>query len=368
MKIGILTSSRADFGIYQPLLAELKHQNVDIHIIAFGMHMMGMYGNTINQIKKGNYGTVHELAGLTDDDSPMGINQSYAHIIESFSRFWNKNSFDKVIALGDRFEMNAAVQSTIPFEIYVCHIHGGETTLGATDNIYRHQITLAASLHFAASAIFATKINSLKPENSNSTYNVGALSLDNLLDSPIPSWHTVTKEFSIPNVPFVLITVHPETVGLENNNQNIKQFIGAVTQILSDIHLIITMPNADSYGKMYREAFIKLKTKHPENVSIIETFGKLNYFSAMKNAKYLLGNTSSGIIEAASFGKYVINVGDRQKGRLRSKNVIDASFNKKEILAAISKIEKTPVFNGGNLYKQDNTAKKIVEKLLNEKL
>lgn len=368
MKIGILTSSRADFGIYQPLLIELNKQNVDLHIIAFGMHVMNQYGNTIQQIFEGQYGTVHSLVGLLPDDSPFGINQSYANVINCFSEFWNDHTFDKVIALGDRFEMSAAVQSTIPFEIKVCHIHGGEVTLGATDNIYRHQITLASTIHFVASEVFAQKVKMLKPENANTTFNVGALSLDNLQNLKLPSWETVLKCFEIPNLPFVLITIHPETVGLDANKAHLEEFVSTVKELIKHYHLVITMPNADASGLIYREAFFKLKKDYPSHISIIETFGKLNYFSAMKNAEFLLGNTSSGIIEAASFGKYVVNIGNRQKGRLRSQNIFDTSFSSVEIMAAVTQIRENPNFKGINVYQQNNTAKKIVEKLLDEKL
>ncbi len=368
MRIGVLTSSRADFGIYQPLLSELKKRNVDLHILAFGMHVMDQYGKTVNQIKEGNYGHMHELSSLLKDDSAIGINQSYANVISSFGEFWKEHSFDRVIALGDRFEMSAAVQSTIPFEITVCHIHGGEETLGATDNIYRHQITLAATMHFAAAEVFSDKIKSLKPEDASKTFNVGALSLDNLNSLELPAWKVVCEKFKIPSKPFILITVHPETVGLENNKTHITEFINAAKQLMHKWHLVITMPNADASGLLYRNAFIALKKEFPNQVSIIETFGKLNYFSAMKNAHFLLGNTSSGIIEAASFGKFVINIGDRQKGRLRSENVFDINYNSQAIIESASEINTQPIFEGINVYHKQNTAVAIAEKLLDEKL
>ena len=152
MKIGVLTSSRADYGIYLPLLNELKTDSFfELEIIAFGTHLSNEHGLTVKDIEKDRYNTIHKISSLIEDDSPKGIAISYANTVLKFSKFWNENHFDLVLCLGDRFEMSAAVQASIPFNVKLAHIHGGETTLGAIDNIYRHQITLASNLHFVSS-------------------------------------------------------------------------------------------------------------------------------------------------------------------------------------------------------------------------
>ena len=143
IKIGVLTSSRADYGIYKPLLEKLSRDNrFNLIIIAFGMHLQKHHGFTISEIRRDNFGAIHTVLGMPDKDSPIEISKGYGALIINFSEYWSLNKFDHVFALGDRFEMSAAVQAGIPFEVNFSHIHGGETTLGAIDNIYRHQIKL----------------------------------------------------------------------------------------------------------------------------------------------------------------------------------------------------------------------------------
>ena len=176
MKIGVLTSSRADYGIYLPLLNELKKDIFfDLEIIAFGTHLSERHGLTLSDIIKDGYDTIHEITSLVEDDSEKGIVISYGNTVLEFSNFWSTQKFDLVFCLGDRFEMSAAVQASIPFGVKLAHIHGGETTLGAIDNIYRHQISLASKYHFVSTNDNMQKVEQLIG-SSNLIYDVGSLS------------------------------------------------------------------------------------------------------------------------------------------------------------------------------------------------
>ena len=180
MKIGVLTSSRADYGIYLPLLKKIKQDNFfELEIIAFGTHVSKSHGFTLNEIEKENYSKIHCIASLIAIDDEQGIATSYALTALKFADFWQHNKFDVVLCLGDRFEMSAAVQAGIPFNVKFAHLHGGETTLGAIDNIYRHQITLASNLHFTAGELFSERLTELIGHNKN-VYTVGSLSLDGI--------------------------------------------------------------------------------------------------------------------------------------------------------------------------------------------
>lgn len=361
MRIGVLTSSRADYGIYKKLLSKLsKDDRFELVIIAFGMHLIEEHGYTIEIIKNDNFGTIHKVEGMPINDSEMEIARGYGNLIVNFSEYWDKNKFDYVFALGDRFEMSAAVQATIPFNIKIAHLHGGETTLGAIDNIYRHQITLASKIHFVSSDLFSKKVEDIIGVKEN-VYNVGSLSIDGLEDLSLPSWKSVMKEFDIPFESFILVTFHPETIDLEKNKEYCEVIYKTLEEISINKYIVITMANADTMGSLYREISKKLKEKYPTRFSLIESFGKENYFSAMKASSFLLGNTSSGIIEAASFGKFVINVGARQLGRLQSGNTINVNFDKKQILKGIEEIEKDLLFKKPNKYYKKNTAKNIME-------
>lgn len=365
IKIGILTSSRADYGIYQPLLKKMAaNQNIDLHILAFGMHLQSKFGLTIKEIVKDNFGTTHKIEGMPVGDSLLDIATGYGKVVEAFAQFWSAHKFDVILALGDRFEMSAAVQASIPFEVKIAHLHGGETTLGATDNIYRHQITLASDIHFVAADAFKARVAQLKDSEEN-IYNVGALSLDGLEKLALPTWEDVREKFNIPNKPFVLVTVHPETISSANNKQFAAEMKHAFAQLCKDIHLVITMTNADAMGSFYREEILNVKEENPNQITLVESFGKLNYFAAMVACQYMLGNTSSGIIEAASFKKYVVNIGDRQKGRLQSNNLLNVPFEAKEILEASKLALEKGEYQGNNRYSKQNSANQIIQVLEN---
>tara|TARA_B100000780_G_scaffold176835_1_gene123961 strand:- start:242 stop:1348 length:1107 start_codon:yes stop_codon:yes gene_type:complete len=365
LKIGILTSSRADYGIYLPLLSKLKNDNFfNLEIIAFGTHLSKNHGFTINDIEKDGYDTVHKITSLINDDSQKGIVISYANTIIEFSEFWNIHKYDLVFCLGDRFEVNAAVQASIPFGVKLAHLHGGETTIGAIDNTYRHQITLSSHMHFVASSLFFDRVKEITGK-TDTIYNVGALSLDGVKDLALPHWSDVRKTFNIPEKQFILITFHPQTINPDKNQVHIEIISEVLSELSEKYHLVISLANADTNGSFYRESSRKLKIKHPNEITLIENFGKYNYFAAMKSSKILLGNTSSAILEAASFGKYAINVGDRQLGRLRSNNILDVPYNKTLIINAVNKIINKGLYKGVNKYYKSNTALNIL-KILKE--
>lgn len=360
MKIGVLTSSRADYGIYFPLLEEIKHDSYfDLQIIAFGTHLSKGHGYTISEIVNDGYKTIHQITSLISDDSEDSIASSYGLTILKFSQFWKENNFDLVLCLGDRFEMSAAVQAGIVFRVNFVHIHGGETTLGAIDNVYRHQITLASKIHLAATKVFSKKIAQLIG-TSNSVYTVGSLSLDNIKNFEPLEKKTFFKKFKIPTNEFVLVTFHSETVNIENNELFSSEMNKALEEILKKMTVVITMPNADTMGSIYRTKINILKLAYPDRLICIENFGKKNYFSAMYYSSFLLGNTSSGILEAATFEKYVVNVGDRQKGRLQSKNILNAKFEFSDIMKSVDMALSLKVFKGINLYYQKDSVKKVI--------
>ena len=360
-KVGILTSSRSDYGIYKSLLSLFSNDDrIDLNLIVFGMHLQKQHGETIKEIISDNYfDNIYKVYGMPFDDSKLDISKGYGNLVKSFSEFWNKNSFDIVFALGDRFEMSAAVQAALPYELKIAHIHGGEVSLGSIDNIYRNQISFASKTHFTSTLEASKRLKKTLLEKKH-IYNVGSLSIDKLNLDRLPNWQKVCLNYNIPNKPYVLITFHPETVAADKNLNYVKILFKTLIKLSKLVHLVITQANADNLGKLYINMSLKLKKENSKNISIIDSFGKSNYFSAIKNSEFLLGNTSSGIIEAASFGKFVINVGQRQEGRTRSKNTIDVSFNEEEILENSKILLHKNQFKGKNKYEMKNTTKKIL--------
>lgn len=366
MKIGVLTSSRADYGIYLPLLQKMQLDPFfELEIIAFGTHLSKFHGYTLYEIQKGGFKVLHTISSLISNDDEQAIATAYGLTALKFADFWASHTFDSVLCLGDRFEMNAAVQAGIPFGVKFAHLHGGETTLGAIDNIYRHQITLAACLHFVATEMFKSKVIELTGNNKN-IFNVGSLSLDNIDHFEAVDESIFYNQFKIPKANFALVTFQPETVASKDNLIYVHEMKIALSEIALDLNLVITMPNADTLGTSYRQVKTELKATYPNKIVLIENFGKKNYFSAMKYAQFLIGNTSSGIIEAASFGKYVVNVGERQKGREQSNNILECPFNAKAIIKNVKKAVSFGNFFGQNVYYKPNVADNIISILKKE--
>ncbi|WP_295127392.1 UDP-N-acetylglucosamine 2-epimerase [uncultured Chitinophaga sp.] len=366
MRVGILTSSRADFGIYLPLLKELRrHADVRTELIVFGTHLSHCHGYTAQHILDEGFSIDHRIESMLLGDTEEALSTGIGLTVTKFASFWQQHGkrFDWVLCLGDRFEMFAAVAAGIPFNIRFAHIHGGETTLGAIDNTFRHAITHASKMHFTATEAFLDKVKQLV-EPPYHIFNVGALSLDNLGEIPLHTNEEILQKWDIDlSKPTVLVTFHPETVKPEINDKYGRELVDALLE-LSQYQFVITMPNADTAGNRLRALFTS-SFKDSAHVRLVENFGTRGYFTMMARSRFLLGNTSSGIIEAASFDKYVLNLGDRQRGRLCGKNVINIPVSKTAILEAVTNIEKLPAYNDGNIYWNGGAAVHIVEQLIN---
>ena len=363
MRIGVLTSSRADFGIYLPLIKVLnKDTFFKVSLIVFGTHLSKKHGYTLNEILKNDLEPQHVFEPVLFGDSPTDIAKTITATFNQFDNFWSNTykNFDLVLCLGDRYEMFAAVISGIPFGIKFGHIHGGETTLGAIDNIYRHAISLSSHIHFTAADEFSERVCSLIEINKN-IYTVGYLSLDKIDQEVCLSEKEFFEKWNVNlKFPSILVTVHPETVAFQEVEKHSKEILNVLKKLSNSFQIIITMPNADTNGTVIRN-MINQNLKGYNNVFIFESLGKQNYFAVMKYCSFLLGNTSSGIIEAASFNKFVINIGDRQKGRLVSDNVLHSSFNSDEILEKVNYIRENQFFyTGTNKYFQLNVANSII--------
>jgi GDP/UDP-N,N'-diacetylbacillosamine 2-epimerase (hydrolysing) len=366
MRIGILTSSRADYGIYRPLLKGLQEDGAfETEIIAFGTHLSPYHGYTARMIEQDGFQVRHRINSLLINDDENAVATAVALTSLKFADFWKHYDryYDVVFCLGDRYEMFGAVTAGIPYNIPFAHLHGGETTLGAFDNIYRHAISLASRYHFVATEAYKERLVGILGTDKD-IYVVGSLSLDNLRNFKTTSIEAFKQQWHIDlSQPSVLITVHPETVNTKSNNEYLHETVKALETLAGPYQLVITMPNADTQGSVYREGFQKLKTSCPERVMLVENFGTQGYFSCMQHAVFMLGNTSSGIIEGASFKKYVINLGDRQKGRLTGENVLHTPFNADAILAAVADIERRPPYSGENIYDKGGAVDLIIQSL-----
>lgn len=365
MRVGVLTSSRADYGIYLPLLRKLHaDERFNLSLIAFGTHLKQQFGFTLSQIQADGFSVPFTIDNLLDGDDVLTITRSYAKTVELFAEFWqsNKHHFDIVLCLGDRFEMAAAVNAGVPFGIKFAHFHAGETTLGAIDNVYRHQISLASELHFVSVEAFAERVHQLINRKDTTTV-IGSLSLLNVNDIPFLSDDAFLEKWGIDlKLPSILVTVHPETVHFEKNATFAQEIKQSLQTLSTNYQIIVTLPNADTNGSVFRNMFYELKSEI-QGIHLIENFGTQSYFTCMKKVSFLLGNTSSGIIEAASFGKYVLNIGDRQKGRFAPENVIHVPFDTTKIVEEAMQL-KNKRFEGENPYFNKNAIELTLNTLL----
>lgn len=358
MNITVLTSSRADYSIYLPLLRALEKDTFfSLNIIAFGTHLSKEYGNTIEQIINDGFKVTEGIETMASGDQPVNISTAIGDIVQKFSKVWQKLNTDIIISLGDRYEMFAACLAAVPFGHKIAHIHGGETTLGAIDEIFRNSITQMSQFHFVTTDIYAQKVASLKGSSAN-VFNVGALSIDNLKSLQLLSIQEFKDQFNIDlSIPTILVTFHPETVEYKKNEIFINELLTALGEV-KEYQIVITMPNADTMGLMIRkeiEAFLN-KTSHAIG---IESFGTIGYLTCMKYCSFLLGNTSSGFVEGTFFPKYVINLGNRQEGRIITDNIENCVIEKKEIMKAIEGFKTRKLPKAIDEYGDGNTAIKI---------
>jgi GDP/UDP-N,N'-diacetylbacillosamine 2-epimerase (hydrolysing) len=366
VRIGVLTSSRADFGVYLPLLKAFKKDTeICFEIIAFGTHLSNFHGYTINEIEKNDFEIKYKISSLISDDTENAIATSAALTSLKFADFWtnHKDEFDVVLCLGDRFEMFSAVVAGIPFGIKFAHFYGGDYSQGAIDNVYRDSLTHCSDIHFTSTQECADRVKQMV-KNFVSIDVIGILSIEELENMNLLSLDDFFEKWNINiRLPTILGTFHPETIHPENNIQYSKIVFETLAIIQKSFQLVITMPNADTNGIIFRKMFEKLKLDFSKRVHLIENFGLQSYFSCMKHSKLMIGNSSSGISEAASFNKYFISIGNRQKGRRLGPNVISVPFDKKMIVNAIMKTMQLGEYFGENIYKKNEALKLISYRL-----
>jgi GDP/UDP-N,N'-diacetylbacillosamine 2-epimerase (hydrolysing) len=359
MKVALLTSSRADYGIYLPLIKALDNENCfELDIICFGTHLSVLHGETYKQILKDGFSIAYRIETIPIDDSPLAISESIGKTINNFANLWNNTKYDLIIALGDRYEMFAACASSITFGIPIAHIHGGEITLGAIDDVFRNSITQMAQLHYTTTETYKQRVISMKGTDIG-VYNVGALSLDNLNSLKLLSIEEIKKLYDIDfKLPTILITFHPETVEFNKNEEYINELIDAL-DLINGYQFVITMPNSDTMGNLIRKELIKFVNRN-QNAIARESFGPIGYLSCMKHCIMMLGNTSSGFVEASYFPKYVINIGERQLGRIQTPNIISCRINKNEIISAVNAYDESILTNIRDFYGDGKASMKII--------
>jgi len=359
--VAVLTTSRADFSIYQPVLRALEaHPDIAPSLIVTGMHMSKAFGYTFDEVKRSGWPIAGSFECLAEGDSAKDIGLSMGQATEGMARALDYIDADLLIVLGDRFEMAAAALAAVPRGLPICHLHGGEETEGAMDNVLRHMLTKISHLHCCATELAASRIYQMG-EPAERVIISGAPALDNIATVPRLSRAELSQQFGIPESgEFALITYHPVTLDLGATDTEIEALFTVIKE--TGLACVFTAANADTAGRALNAKIEKFAAE-TKGQMLIGHMGAKGYYSAMEHALMMIGNSSSGILEAASFGLPVINIGDRQKGREVSPNLIQSSGTPQNLKAALQQARDT-TFKALceqriNVYGDGNAAEKI---------
>ena len=336
-KICVVTGSRADYGCLRWMMQEIKDDpELTLQIIATSMHLSSTFGFTYKEIEADGFTIDFKVETLGESDTPVGIAQSMGQGLIECAKAFNKLQPDLIVVLGDRFEIFAAAAAALIARIPVAHLHGGETTVGAFDEAFRHSITKMSQLHFVAAQNYKDRVIQLG-ENPSNVFLVGGLGIDNIKKLKLLSKEELEAaiEFKL-GKKSLIVTFHPVTLEDETAEQQIKELLDALSR-LKDTALVLTLPNADTGSRILitmLEDFVKKNT----NAKVFTSLGQLRYLSCIAHVDGVVGNSSSGLAEVPSFKKGTINIGDRQLGRLQASSVINCAPKKQDILNAIERL------------------------------
>ena len=363
-KICVVTGTRAEYGLLYWLLKEIEaDKELQLQVIVTGMHLSPEFGLTYKEIEK-EFKINKKIEMLLSSDTSVGISKSMGLAQISFAESYDELKPDIVIVLGDRYEIFSATSAAMIAKIPIAHLHGGEATEGLIDEPIRHSITKMSHLHFTATNEYKNRVIQLG-ENPSRVFNVGGMGIENIKRLKLLSKDEFEKsiEFKL-NIKNILVTFHPVTLENSTAKEQFKELLDAIDE-LEDTNIIFTKANSDTDGRVINQMIDEYVTKNSHKSIVFTSLGQLRYLSALQYVDAVVGNSSSGLAEAPSFKIGTINIGDRQKGRIKASSVIDCEPNKDSILKSFEKLYskefqetlKTTI----NPYGNGCASKKIVE-------
>jgi GDP/UDP-N,N'-diacetylbacillosamine 2-epimerase (hydrolysing) len=363
-KVCVITGSRAEYGLLRWVMQGIKDNNhLELQIIVTGMHLSDRYGNTYREIESDGFSIDCKLDTLAEHDTPEGISKSIANGVSGFATAFKSLSPDLILVLGDRYETFAAVVAALVACIPVAHAHGGELTEGAIDDALRHAITKMSHMHFVAAEEYRDRVIQLG-EIPESVYLVGGLGIDGIQKLRVLNREELENDM---NIRFLaknlLVTFHPVTLESGKSVTQLEELLLALDS-LTDTCLIFTLPNADAENRILADMVSSFVAKH-DNAYAFPSLGQLKYLSCMVQVDGIVGNSSSGIIEAPYLKKGTVNIGSRQDGRLMSESIINCRPLKHEIQNALERLYSEEfrriLDKSSSLYGQGGASKRIVE-------
>lgn len=367
-KIAVITGSRADYGHLYWIIKGIKEEPaLKLQLFVTGMQLSPEFGLTVREIQKDGFPIAEKIEWDLSSDTEEAIATSMGMGMINFAKAYSRLKPDIVVVLGDRFELHAAVSAAVPFRIPVAHIHGGEATEGAFDEQLRHAITKMSHIHFTSNEEYSKRIIQMG-ENPKNVFCFGSPGIDNIIKLKLLDREGLSRELDIPKDKKIgVVTYHPVTLEHNSSKQQISELL-AVLKKEEGIFWVFTLTNADTNGRIVNKMIGKFVKEHPERSRLYPSLGQRRYLSLLKNASLMVGNSSSGLIEAPSFQLPVVNIGDRQRGRIRALNVIDVKKCKREyisdaIVKTLSAEFRESLKGLKNPYGEGNSSEKIVNTL-----
>ncbi len=371
-KICVFTGTRAEYGLLLPLITKIKADNkLKLQLLVSGSHLSKDFGLTYKQIEEDGFKIDKKVNMLLKSDAPSGICASAALGLAGFGRALEELKPDIVVILGDRYEALAVAVAAMVSNIPIAHLHGGEATYGVIDEAIRHSITKMSHLHFTSHQKYRARVIQLG-ENPKRVFNVGAIGLDNIKNMKLLSRDRLERDLNLKFSKYnLLVTFHPVTLEDNSGKGELAELLKALDE-LDDTTIIFTKANADTGNRIMNKMIDEYVKNNSYKARVYASLGQLRYLSLLKVADAVVGNSSSGIIEAPSFKTAAINIGDRQAGRIKAPSVIDCKPIKKDILRAINKscesAFRKKIQDIKNPYGDGKTAERILKVLKNYNL
>ncbi|MGL4731445.1 MAG: UDP-N-acetylglucosamine 2-epimerase [Clostridium sp.] len=363
-KILVVTGTRAEYGLLYWTMKKIQEDDkLKLQLIVTGNHLVPEYGFTVNQIEKDGFNIDDRIDMLISSEEKSSILKSMGMEMIQMAQSLDRLKPDIMLILGDRYETFVAATCAMMMNIPIAHLNGGESTEGAVDEQIRHAITKMSHIHFPGAELYKERIIKMGEENWR-VHNVGQSGIENIKKLKLLNKKEICSQLKVDfRKKIFLVTYHPTTLELENISSEIDNLLGALDKY--DAEIIFTYPNADFGSKIIVDKINKF-VESKRNVYMFYSLGQLRYLSLMKNCDAVIGNSSSGILEAPYFKTPVVNIGNRQKGRLRADNIIDCDNDKERIIEAIDKVIynenfKSEIENIENVYGEGNTSKLVVE-------
>lgn len=362
-KICVYTSSRAEYGLLRGVIQEIQAtENLQLQLLVSGMHLSSEFGMTIEEIRTDGFDPDETIEMLISGDTPTAICKSMGLAMIGYGEALQRLKPDIVVLLGDRFETFCMAAAAQVCRVPLAHIHGGETTEGATDEAFRHCITKMAHLHFASCEAYRQRIIQLG-EWPNRVFNVGALGVENIQKTKLMTRQQLSESIGCSlDRPYFLVTFHPVTLEKATAEKQFQALLDALKNF-PDYKVILTQTNADTGGRVINEMINTCAKKDSNRCAAFTSLGSQKYLSAMKYADAVIGNSSSGILETPTFRVPTVNIGDRQKGRVQAECAINCLPKKDEIIKsiqrAISRDFRESIRDISNPYEKKDTAENI---------